>query len=117
MLQLLFAFLGGVLTVAAPCILPVLPILLGSSIGQRDKLRPLYIVLGFVSTFALASLVLSIVAAHIPFLSQNNVRLLAIFLIAIFGLFLIWPRPFEWLTTKFSGLTNSAANAANKNGS
>ena len=40
MLELIFALLAGILTIAAPCTLPVLPILLGASIGRAGRLRP-----------------------------------------------------------------------------
>jgi len=42
MIQILFAFLAGILTIAAPCILPLLPIILGTSVGQSSRLRPLF---------------------------------------------------------------------------
>lgn len=44
--------LAGLLTVAAPCTLPVLPILLGGSIGRSGGLRPVFIASGFVASFA-----------------------------------------------------------------
>jgi cytochrome c biogenesis protein CcdA/thiol-disulfide isomerase/thioredoxin len=109
MVQILFAFLGGVLTVAAPCILPVLPILLGSSVGQKNKLRPLFIILGFITTFALTSLVISIIVRYVPFFSQDHIRTIAVIFIGIFGIFLIWPLPFELLMSKFSRITNATA--------
>jgi len=108
MLQIIFAFLGGVLTVAAPCILPILPILLGSSVGQKNKLRPLFIVLGFITTFALVSLILAVAVQYVPFLNQNTIRSIAIVLIGIFGIFLIWPLPFELLMARLSPLMNRA---------
>ena len=37
MLTLVLALLAGVVTVAAPCMLPMLPILLGASVGQAGK--------------------------------------------------------------------------------
>ena len=40
MLNLVLALLAGVVTVAAPCTLPMLPILLGASVGQTGKARP-----------------------------------------------------------------------------
>ena len=40
MLNLVLALLAGVVTVAAPCTLPMLPILLGASVGQTGKVRP-----------------------------------------------------------------------------
>ena len=47
------------LTIAAPCTLPVLPILLGASIGQRAGTRPAFIAAGFVASFASVALALS----------------------------------------------------------
>lgn len=42
---LIISFLAGVLTVLAPCILPLLPVVIGSSISGRSKATP-YIVVG-----------------------------------------------------------------------
>ncbi len=114
MIQIIFAFLGGVLTVAAPCILPVLPIILGSSVGQNNRLRPLFIVLGFITSFALASLLISVAINYIPWFNQNNVRNIAILLIGLFGIFLLWPRPFEWLMSKFHFISNATAGVGNQ---
>lgn len=107
MLQILFAFLAGVLTIAAPCILPMLPILLGASVGHNSKQRPLLIVLGFIVSFAAASLVLSAIVSHLG-LSQNVLRDVAVAVLAVFAIFMIWPRPFELLTLKMSGTVNTA---------
>jgi len=52
------AFLAGVLTVLAPCVFPLLPIILSSGAGARDRITP-YVVIGSLSlsilvfTFAL----------------------------------------------------------------
>ncbi len=51
---MLLAFAAGVLTVAAPCILPIL---LGASVGQTSRVRPVFITLGFVLTFSAVALV------------------------------------------------------------
>lgn len=44
------AFLAGILTAAAPCVLPIVPVILGGSVAEKDRFRP-YIVVGalFVS--------------------------------------------------------------------
>lgn len=44
----LLSFLAGVLTVLAPCILPLLPVLIGAGAGARSKMTP-YIVIGSLS--------------------------------------------------------------------
>ncbi len=108
MIQILFAFLAGILTIAAPCILPMLPIILGASVGQTNKWRPLLIVAGFVVSFAAASLVLSILVTHLG-VSQNIIREIAIVMLLIFAVFMIWPTPFELLTAKLSGFINKAS--------
>ena len=71
MLDIVLALAAGMLTVAAPCVLPMLPIILGVSVGQRDPARPLFITLGFAATFALMAFlfglfptVLGLVAGH-----------------------------------------------------
>ena len=50
MLDLVLALLAGVVTVAAPCTLPMLPILLGASVGQTGKVRPAMIALSVSAT-------------------------------------------------------------------
>jgi cytochrome c biogenesis protein CcdA len=42
------AFLAGILTATAPCVLPIVPVILGGSIAEKDKARP-YIVVGALS--------------------------------------------------------------------
>ena len=54
------AFFAGILTVAAPRSLPVLPALLGVSLGQRDKARPALITTGFVLAFTAAAVFFSV---------------------------------------------------------
>ncbi len=107
MIQILFAILAGILTIGAPCILPLLPILLGTSVGHTSKTRPLYIVAGFVLVFAILGVFLSFLTTHVG-LSANALRDGAIVLLAIFGILMIWPKPFEMLTEHMNGLINKA---------
>ncbi len=102
MLQIVFAVLAGILTVASPCILPLLPILLGVSVGQTSKTRPLFIVAGFVVVFSAAALLISILVQHTG-LNPNSIRTVGIAVLAVFGLFMLWPKPFDIL----SGYLNS----------
>jgi cytochrome c biogenesis protein CcdA len=52
------AFLAGVVTVLSPCVLPLLPAILASSV-QEGRLRPWGVVTGFVGCFSGATLLLS----------------------------------------------------------
>lgn len=53
MTLLLLAFFAGVLTVLAPCILPLLPVIIGRGVDVRSKWTP-YIVIGSLSVSILA---------------------------------------------------------------
>ena len=107
-LQILFAFLAGVLTIAAPCTLPLLPVLLGTSLGQKNKLRPIFIVLGFVIIFTLAAIILSLLAKYLGF-NANIIRNIGIFILAIFGVLLIWSKPFESVAVKLTPLISKVS--------
>jgi cytochrome c biogenesis protein CcdA len=111
MLQILIAFLAGVLTIAAPCILPLLPILVGTAVGQKSKTRPLFIVLGFVLVFSAAALSLSYLTDRLG-LSANALRIGAVFVLGLFGVFMLWPAPFELLMSKLNGIFNQANQTA-----
>src|SRR5258706_3327030 len=106
MFNLVLALLAGVVTIAAPCTLPMLPILLGASVGQTSKARPALIALGFVISFSAAALLLSAITRIFDF-DPNVLRTGAAVLLLGFGLLMIWPTPFEWLTVRIGGLTNS----------
>ena len=108
MLNLVLALLAGVVTIAAPCTLPVLPILLGASVGQTSKARPALIALGFVVSFSTVALLLGFITRLIDF-DPNVLRAAAIALLSGFGLLMIWPAPFEWLSIRIGGFSNGVA--------
>src|SRR3974390_842664 len=105
MVTLLFALLAGIVTVAAPCTLPVLPVLFGASIGQTSKARPVFIALGFVASFTVAAITFSAIT-QIVGIDPDRLRTVAIGLLLIFGFVMLWPRPFEWLGARAGGLLN-----------
>ncbi|MFK4503148.1 cytochrome c-type biogenesis protein [Bradyrhizobium japonicum] len=111
MLELVFAVLAGILTIAAPCTLPMLPILLGASIGRVGHLRPAMIALGFVVSFSATALLLGAITRLFDF-DPNVLREAASILLLGFGLLMLWPAPFEWLSIRLNGwldLGNSGA--------
>ncbi len=116
MIHPLLAFLAGLLTIAAPCVLPMLPVVLGASIGQRDRSRPLFIALGFSLAFTAAALLFT-TFSHVLGLTQDTLRQAAIVMLLVFGSLMIWPRPFEWLSMHMSGLLNRVNAAGDRAGS
>ncbi|WGD52213.1 cytochrome c biogenesis CcdA family protein [Bradyrhizobium sp. CB1650] len=116
MLDLIFAVLAGILTIAAPCTLPMLPILLGASIGRSSHLRPVMIALGFVISFSAAALLLGALTRLFDF-DPNLLRSTAAILLIGFGLLMLWPAPFEWLSLRLNGwLDLGATSAAQRDG-
>ncbi|MCG2670190.1 cytochrome c biogenesis CcdA family protein [Bradyrhizobium sp. GCM10023182] len=108
MLELLFAILAGILTIAAPCTLPMLPILLGASIGHSSPARPALIALGFVVSFSAVALLLGALTKLFDF-DPNVLREAAAVLLLGFGLLMLWPAPFEWLSVRLNGWLNLGA--------
>lgn len=115
MLQILIAIFAGILTAGAPCILPLLPILLATSVGRSSKTRPLFIVLGFIITFSLVGLSLSYLVTHTG-LHTDTLRSIAIIMLVVFAVFMIWPTPFEKLTMYLNGYINKANAIGSKAG-
>lgn len=116
MIQIFFALLAGILTVGAPCILPLLPILLGASVGQTSRTRPLFIALGFITMFSLAGLTLSFIVTSLM-VPPDILRNIAIAALAVFGLLMIFPKPFELLAQYLSGYITKAQGVSQKAGS
>lgn len=107
-LLIFFAFLAGVVTVLSPCILPVLPLILSSSLGGESvgKSRPIGVVVGFIASFTLFTLFLSSIVSLLG-IAADSLRLVAIAVVGLFGISLLVPRFqifLEQLFSRFSGL-------------
>ena len=116
MTQTLLAFLAGLLTIASPCVLPMLPVVLGASIGQQDRCRPVFIALGFSLAFTAAALLFT-TFSHVLGLTQDVLRQAAIVMLLVFGTLMIWRRPFEWLSMHMNGWVNRAHAVGDRAGS
>ena len=105
MLLLLFSFLAGFVTILAPCIWPVLPIELSSSIaGKKDHRRPLGITIGVILSFAIFTLFTSYIV-QIFHINSNILRIVAVCIISFFGITMIFPvfaTKFELFVSKYS---------------
>ncbi|MEH2141566.1 cytochrome c biogenesis CcdA family protein [Nostoc sp.] len=88
-LSISLALLGGVLNVLSPCVLPILPVLLGRSL-QSHTYGPVALVTGLIAGFALAGSLLGVTAAWFTGLA-NLLRNVAIALLLFLGLLAIFP--------------------------
>lgn len=99
----LIAFLGGLLTVLSPCILPVVPFLFAGINRTRSSI--LLTLGGMVLTFALISS-LAVVSSEWVIQANNTGRHVALVVMALFALSLISARISGWLASPFVLLGN-----------
>jgi cytochrome c biogenesis protein CcdA/thiol-disulfide isomerase/thioredoxin len=89
MILFLLAYLGGVLTIVSPCILPVIPFVLARA--DRPFLRNgLPMLIGMTLAFAVVASFASVAGGWVVSANQYG-RLAALVLLAIFGLTLLLP--------------------------
>ena len=87
MILLGIAFLAGLITAISPCVLPVLPILLGGGASGR---RPFGIILGLVGSFSVFTVVGAALLDSLG-LPQDTLRNLAIVLLFVLAATLLFP--------------------------
>jgi len=121
MLQAFLALGAGIATVASPCVLPILPLVLGATLapaghrGGSIGLRPLYVVLGFVLSFASAALLFG-ASTRVLGLSHDALRTGSIVVLLVFGVLLIWPRLLERAMAPLGGLADLAQRVGTRAG-
>lgn len=101
--MLLIAFLGGILTVLSPCILPVVPFLFAGAHRTRSSI--LLTLGGMVLTFALISS-LAVVSSEWVIKASSSGRQVALIVMVLFALSLISARVGDWLARPFVLLGN-----------
>ena len=90
MTLLVLAYLGGVLTILSPCILPVLPFVFARA-GQSFVRSGLPMLAGMAITFALVAMLVTVGGSWAVHANQYG-RYVALAILALFGLTLLLPR-------------------------
>ena len=101
--MLLIAFLGGLLTVLSPCILPVVPFLFARAGQSRSSI--VLTLCGMAITFAAVSSLAVVSSSWVAQASQVS-RYLALLVMALFALSLLSARVATWLARPFVALGN-----------
>lgn len=110
MLLIILAYLGGVLTIVSPCILPVLPFVFART-GQPFVRSGLPLLLGMAMTFALVASLAAVGGAWVVQLNQYG-RWLALVFVALFGLTLLLPSLADRLTRPLVAVGSRLSEAA-----
>lgn len=116
MLLFIFAFLSGLVTILAPCIWPILPIVLSaSSAGGGGRKRSLGITLGVMTSFTIFLLSISFLA-RVFNINPSSLRLVAAIVIGLMAVMMIVPKlaaQFEILVSRLANVFGQKNNSNN----
>ena len=115
MLIFLLAYLGGVLTIFSPCVLPVLPFVFARS-DQSFRLSGLPILLGMAATFTLLASFAAVGGAWLVEVNQYG-RYAAMVMLLLMGIALIFPSIADRLMRPFVALGGRLQQHADQNNS
>lgn len=105
-MELFLGYLAGLLTLINPCVLPVLPIVLGSAL-QASPRGPLALALGMSISFVVLGVVISAFGYALGLDSEMVARAGAVMMVA-FGVVLLVPRFSAVFSTATAGLASGA---------
>lgn len=112
MLFILISFIAGVLTVLAPCVLPLLPVIIGSSVSDtRSKIKPYIITLSLAVSVIVFTLLLKVATIFVN-ISPLFWQYLSGGILVIFGFITIFPKQWERFSIKFNLVLSRRSNKA-----
>ena len=114
MLLLLLTYLGGVLTIVSPCILPVLPFVFARA-GQPFTRSVLPMLAGMALMFTLVATLAAVGGGWVVRANQAG-RALALVLMAVFALALLWPRLADAVARPFVAAGDRLSSRAQSSG-
>ncbi len=113
------SFIAGVLTILAPCVLPLLPVIMGGTAeGEKNKYQPLIITASLAASLLVFTLLIRGSTALIG-IPQEVWQYISGGIVLTLGIFSIWPSLWEWVNIKLklgSESNQLLAKSANKKG-
>jgi len=113
--EILFAYLAGLLTLINPCVLPVLPIVLATALGA-DRRGPMALALGMSIAFVGFGMFVNTIGFAIG-LTIDRMSQIGAVLMIVFGLVLLIPQlsaVFERATARMSARANAGLDGASQ---
>src|SRR5215468_3062780 len=106
MTALTLAFLAGLLTSLSPCVLPVMPLVVGGAMSQH-RLGPLALCAGLSLSFSLLGALAALATQALGF-EPLLVRSVGAVMLLLFGLALLISRAQEWSSKLLAPLASRA---------
>ena len=94
------SFIAGILTVLAPCVLPLLPVIIGGSIDSKDYKRPIIITVSLALSIVVFTLLLKASTAFID-IPQDFWKWFSGGIILIFAFTLLFPGLWAQFSNRF----------------
>ncbi len=110
---LIFAFISGLVTILAPCIWPLLPIILSTTSTGGNR-KPLGITLGILVSFGALTLALTYLVRVFHF-DPDTLRIIAVIVLMILGISLVIPKIGTWIEVVVSRLGNLIGSGRTEN--
>jgi len=108
-MEIIFAYLAGLLTLINPCVLPVLPVVLAGSL-QADRLGPLVLAAGMSISFVILGVLVTAFGYGIG-LTPDRVASGGAVLMILFGLMMLIPAARDRFALATSGIASGADGA------
>lgn len=100
-MELFFAYIAGLLTLINPCVLPILPIVVASSLSA-DTRGPLYLAAGLSLSFVVFGVGVTAFGRSVG-LTPDRLSEMGAYVMVMFGLLLVLPQSTAWFTARLSG--------------
>jgi cytochrome c biogenesis protein CcdA/thiol-disulfide isomerase/thioredoxin len=118
MLLLFGAFVAGMLTVLAPCVLPLLPVIIGGSVSGEttDRKRPIIIAVSLAASLILFTLLLKATTVLIG-IPPESINYISGSIIILLGIATLFPMVYEKISFKlgFASRSQKMLNSGNQN--
>lgn len=111
-LQLAFSFVAGLLTTLSPCVLPILPFILGSAVRKNEK-APLYMVIGLATSFVFVGSSISRFGTLLG-LDSDQIRKGSAVLLVMTSFFFLSKSIQSYISERLTSFTNVGSKATNK---
>ncbi len=111
-LQIGLSFIAGLLTTLSPCVLPILPFLLGSAL-RKNKNAPLYMILGLAISFVVVGFTISRFGSLLG-LDGDQIRKGSAILLILTSIFFLSKKIQTLVSEKLTSFANTGNSTAHK---
>ena len=108
----LLSFIAGILTILAPCVLPMLPIIIGGGASGNSVLRPLIVTASLTVSIIIFTLLIKVSTIFID-IPQEFWKIFSGAIIIVFGITMIFPYLWDYISVKL-GFNSSSQELLNE---